>query len=239
VPTRDLVAREIGELIEHGRRLLQELAERQDKTFRNEYQRWYTRASAVVGQLVPDRKQEFERLYLGDSKRREINNETYTIADYLRGLNMKTIDGFGVTAMRFQQQFLIVAAAETRLDGIFSNMRGLLQVEILDRELDTAAELLRAGHVRASGAVAGVALERHLAQTFVARNLSLRKTKPTIADWNDALRNAEVYDTPTWRRVQHLADLRNLCVHPKSREPTHEEVEDLLRGATTIIKTVF
>lgn len=36
---------------------------------------------------------------------------------------------------------------------------------------------------------------------------------------------------------QHLADLRNLCDHKKSREPTDLEVKDLIAGVTAIVKS--
>src|SRR5260221_13244078 len=51
-----------------------------------DYQRWYTEAAEVVRQLVPGRLQEFERLYKGDGRRKDINVVTYTIQDWLAGV---------------------------------------------------------------------------------------------------------------------------------------------------------
>jgi len=53
------------------------------------------------------------------------------------------------------------------------------------------------------------------------------------------LKAAGVYDIPTWRKIQHLAELRNLCDHKKSREPTESEINELLAGVAAISKTVF
>jgi len=53
---------------------------------------------------------------------------------------------------------------------------------------------------------------------------------------NMALRQIE---TPTWRFIQHLSDLRNLCDHNKDREPTKDEVNELIVGVTKITKTLF
>lgn len=39
--------------------------------------------------------------------------------------------------------------------------------------------------------------------------------------------------------IQHLGDIRNLCDHNKDREPTKEEVEELINGIDQIIKTNF
>jgi hypothetical protein len=36
-----------------------------------------------------------------------------------------------------------------------------------------------------------------------------------------------------------LADLGNLCRHKKDREPSRQEVEDLITGVNSISKTIF
>ena len=42
-----------------------------------------------------------------------------------------------------------------------------------------------------------------------------------------------------WKNIQYLGDLRNLCDHSKDREPTNDDVEELINGTSKIIKTVF
>lgn len=49
----------------------------------------------------------------------------------------------------------------------------------------------------------------------------------------------KVYDIVNWRFIQHLGDIRNLCDHNKDREPTKEEVEELINGTEKVIKTIF
>lgn len=68
---------------------------------------------------------------------------------------------------------------------------------------------------RAAGAVARVEVERHLSQIVSTRAISISKKNPTIGDFNEALKAADVRDLPQWRYIQHLADLRNLCDHAK------------------------
>lgn len=46
-------------------------------------------------------------------------------------------------------------------------------------------------------------------------------------------------DVPTWRFIQRLGDLRNICGHNKEREPTKEEVEELISGTDKILKTIY
>ena len=69
--------------------------------------------------------------------------------------------------------------------------------------------------------------------------MTIRKRNPTIGDFNDSLKNNDVIDVPDWRFIQRLGDLRNLCSHKKHREPTNDEVAELIDGVDKIVKTVF
>lgn len=91
----------------------------------------------------------------------------------------------------------------------------------------------RGGEVLADGKAAFPKFEQQL------NILAVKKANPTINDLNQLLKDNNAIDTPTWRFVQHLADLRNLCDHNKNREPTKDEVNDLISGASKITKTVF
>jgi hypothetical protein len=84
-----------------------------------------------------------------------------------------------------------------------------------------------------------VVLEKHLAQIAANHQVEIRKKHPTISDLNDALKNANVIEVPTWRAIQHLGDLRNLCDHNKSREPAAGEITDLIDGVDKQLKTLF
>ncbi|ECL0674061.1 hypothetical protein FPW95_23185, partial [Salmonella enterica] len=69
--------------------------------------------------------------------------------------------------------------------------------------------------------------------------LKLRKAHPTISDYYQTLKDSDIIDTPTWRFIQHLGDIRNLCDHNKDREPTKVDVSELITGIEKVIKTVF
>ncbi|BCM26204.1 hypothetical protein [Methyloradius palustris] len=109
----------------------------------------------------------------------------------------------------------------------------------MDSELDAARELLKHKFIRAAGAIAGVVLEKHLHEVCGAHNITLTKKNSTIADLNEALKNASVIETPQWRFHQHLADIRNLCDHNKKVEPSVDQVNDLIEGVSKVTKTVF
>ena len=87
--------------------------------------------------------------------------------------------------------------------------------------------------------MAGVVLEKRLGQASENHRLKIAKKAPTIADYNNALKEADVVDIAQWRFIQHLADIRNLCDHDKKTEPTRDQVEDLIAGVRKTIKTLF
>lgn len=139
----------------------------------------------------------------------------------------------------FNRQLSILKAALTMLGSAAWNISTELQGALFDSELATASELAKAGHLRAAGALAGVTLERHLDSVCVAHRVSLKKAKPALADYNEALKAAGVCDVIVWRRVQGLADIRNLCVHRGEREPTKDDISDLIAGVAKTVKSLL
>ena len=203
--------------------------------FNSTYQCWYTEASAVVRQLIPDRLDEFEQLYKDDGRRLKKNIATFTIQDWLN-------DIFGSVDMvlaRLHIQLQILRAAQGRFESTLFDIRQMLQSDLFDSELDASRELVKHGFLRGAGAIAGVVLEKHLAQVAANHALKSRKKDPTISDFNDLLKKGDVVDLPTWRQVQRLSDIRNLCDHNKDRDPTKVEVEELINGVEKITKTLF
>lgn len=210
------------------------------------YQSWYTRALPVVRQLIPERYQEFQGQYKLDKRKdTEISFLTYTISDYLIGLRItrgwekeEVVNPLSAFTSKFQHQITILRSAQDRIDSVLADIQGVLQSELFDSELDAANELLKKGHLKAAGALAGVTLESHLAKISANHNLKLSKN-PTISDFNDELKNEGIYDVPNWRFIQRLGDIRNLCVHAKDRDPTKDEVDELIKGVEKVIKTLF
>ncbi len=233
---------ETGKVKPERKKLLEEL----EGTFEREYQGWYTQAAALIRQLVPDRLPEFQELYKGDGKRKATTAETYHIQDWLNGVRAgksymgeKYYNDFAIITMRFGTQLSILEALRTRFESSLYDIRQVVQADLFDSELDGSRELLKSGFLRAAGAVAGVVLEKHLGQVAMNHSVATRKAHPTISDLNDLLKSAGVVDVPAWRNIQRLADLRNLCDHNKHRDPTNEEIEELVNGVEKITKTLF
>jgi len=209
-----------------------------DKT---KYDIWYSKALPVVQQLIPERYEEFTECYRLKKavKRQDLNHSTYTINDYFIGMIFVGGDYLEVAYRKFMTQLGILAGALSRLDSILKDIKGVLQANLFDNELDAADHLLKNGHLRAAGAVAGVVLEEHVKAICTTHSIQIRKKKPTISDFNDKLKSEQIYDIVQWRKIQHLGDIRNLCDHKKRRDPKPEEVEELIEGVKTFIKTIF
>jgi hypothetical protein len=239
----DAIRQELASLVGKGLDLGMGLGDDKGRAnFRLEYHKWYTSALPVVRDLLPDRLAEFQRLHHLD-RRKDITPETYTLEGWMNGLQVmrgleEVFDRDAVAATKFSNQVLILQSAESRLTGALANIRGVLQADLFDSELDAARHLRDNGHLRAAGAVAGVVLESHLAEVCSQHAVQIRKKDPHISDYNDALKNAGLFDVVQWRGVQSLADIRNLCDHKKQRDPTRDEVDELISGVDKAIKTL-
>jgi len=210
-----------------------------------EYQNWYTKALAVIRQLMPERLNEFEALYKIE-KRKDIDYSTYTISDYYLGVRVtrgiykeEVVNPETAFVSKFLQQLAILKSVYTHLDSLLSDITGVLRADLFDNEIDAARSLLKAKHLRAAGTVAGVVLENHLSTVCDNHQIRIRKKNPTIADYNDSLKNDGILDVPTWRWIQRLGDIRNLCCHARDRDPITEEVQELIDGVAKATKTIF
>ena len=214
-------------------------------SFKNGYQKWYSEGLALLRQLLPDRVSDFVRLYEKPKGRKDITYENYRIEDYLQGLNVtrgyykEKVVGPDAAPSQLAQQLAIIEAAQARFESSLFEIRQLVQADLLDSEIAAAEELAKRKYARASGAIAGVVLEKHLSQVCSDHQISIPKKNPTISDFNEALKAGGVIDVPQWRFIQHLADIRNLCDHGRKQEPTTEQANDLIAGVKKITKTVY
>ena len=241
----DEILKALTALLEEGAKILTE--GQIDKATLGElaprYESWYTRALAAVTQIIPERGDDFRDAYRAD-RRKEITYATYTVSDYLTGLVISRLgqpifDTKGAFATKMLRQVGILQAALVAAPSVLRDIRTTLRAELLDSDVEAAKELKKAGHLRSAGVVCGVALEAHLGSVAERHGLAIRKKNPAISDYNDALKSANVYDVPTWRLIQRLGDIRNLCGHKKDRDPTPDELDDLIAGTEKITKEIF
>lgn len=241
---KNRVESQIKDVIREGSHLLKQLAKEKPLYKHSDlivpYQCWYTRAQVIVKEFVPNRLDEFEWLYAVDN-RGNIDIYTYSIKDYLFGLSFTNAYDDNLKSIVFKKlttQLSILTSAISQIDNILNNLKALFQLELLDNEIDAAHELFNANHLRAAGTIAGVVLECHLLGICNSRKLNIKKRNPSISELNDKLKKEGVIDIPTWRRIQHLGDLRNYCCHHKERDPTKDEVEELINSVEKVVKTI-
>ena len=238
--------KEITKIIKQGKKLYEAVLRESDENnecndliyFLTNYEIWYTEALKVVKQISPDRTNDFILLY-NNPKRKDLTILTYTISDALRTISSRVGNYSPSTAaLCVYRQVNMIQACLNSFDSKISNIQTILQADIFDSEIDSARHLHKKGFLRAAGAICGVIIEKHFAGVANNHNITIKKKSPTIADFNDAFKD-DVYDTLEWRRIQRLGDIRNLCDHNKDREPTKEEVDELINGTDRIIKTIF
>lgn len=214
-------------------------------SFKNKYQSWYSESLVVLKFLLPDRVNDFVKLYEKPKGRKSVEYGNYVIEDYLQGLRVtkgyskETVVGPDGAIPQFRQQLNILKSAEQRFESSLFDIKHLVQADLFDSELEAAKELTKKGFVRGAGAIAGVVLEGHLTQVCENHKIKIAKKAPSIGDLNDLLKKNDVIETSTWRFIQHLGDLRNKCDHKKRSEPTKQEIEELIDGVEKIIKTLF
>lgn len=239
-----LIKSEISQLVELGNKIYMALKNDSGNScvdlqfFLLNYEVWYTKALAVIKQITPDRVQDFTILYF-DPKRKVLDVSTYCVSDALRTIQISNHRyGPWTAALCVLRQINMLKVCLEKFDSKIFDIRTILQADIFDSELESAKHLLKMGFLRAAGAICGVILEKHFRGVCESRSLVIKKKNPTIADYNDALKDC-AYDTVEWRRVQRLGDIRNLCDHSKDREPTKEEVEELISGTERMTKTIY
>ena len=211
--------------------------------FSEEYQSWYSESLALVKQVLPDRIADFSSYYEYPRVRKNITFDNYMIRDYLQGLRVAQGDHViaeGSAAIpEFIQQLNIVKAAKEVLESTLIDLTSVLQADLFDSEVDSARALAKAGFFRAAGAICGVVIEKHLRHVCNIHKIAIRKRRPAISDYYNKLKDNDIISIPQWRFIQHLSDIRNNCDHARERDPTGEEVDDLISGTEKVLKTVF
>lgn len=206
------------------------------------YERWYSESLAVLRQLLPDRVNNFISFYEKPKNRKDVKYGNYVIQDFMQGLTVTRMGASDLTPSaalpQFRQQLSILKAAQVRFDSTLFEIRQLVQADLFDSEIEAARELLRNKFLRAAGAIAGVVLEKHLRQVCDDHNLKIAKKDPGVSDLNEILKANVVIDIPQWRHISLLGDIRNLCDHNKQKEPTAEQVTDLIDGTDKVLKTI-
>ncbi|MGO8838570.1 MAG: hypothetical protein ACLQAH_18265 [Limisphaerales bacterium] len=210
--------------------------------FRTVYQRWDTQSLKIVQTLAPDKFARFVDFFQSNPNRKLLDN---SIQDYVRATGQAgdayteelPFDPQELARMRFLNQLQILDELSYRIESVLADIENHLFADLLDKELE-AAKALKPISLRAAGTLAGIVLERHLRKVALNHAITIPKEETTIRDLNDPLKLGKIYDFADWRRIQQLGDLYHLCSHQRNHDPTPEQIEDLIAGVHTVIKSV-
>jgi hypothetical protein len=192
-------------------------------TSHREYQQWFSSVRVIISKNQPDRLPEIDELY--ESIKQILKNSHVSKQSFF---NLKDSIDLQFDLLSATVNYIYYSIYDIELEAYSI---------IMDDELLAAQHLLSKGFFRPAGVLAGVILERHL------KNLMRKHTPPVtfkenalLSTLNDACKDSSIYDLITWRKIQHLADIRNKCAHDKISEPTRQEVGDLISGVSGILK---
>ncbi|KDE54883.1 hypothetical protein [Methanoculleus sp. MH98A] len=210
----------------------QELQKQRDAL--RKYQRWYTVAHRYVREYAPERVDEFNHCYFGDTQ------GNYGVIDYIklerlqRSRNKsRIIDDFW-RVFEIQRSILLSVSDVLGIERI--NLRELISSDIIDREIGEADCLCRMGHPRAAGVLAGVALERQLKTLCDRYGLEYQK-KDAVEHLVQRLYENDCLDLTQLRTIRHLAEIREKCDH--ASDVTGDEVGELIERLREFMQQSF
>ncbi len=243
IDAKSQTEQDLSRLLEQQKQILKSLEDIKDIIeFRTVYQRWDTQSLKIVQTLAPGKFDEFVNYFSTNPNRKLLDA---SIQDYARGMGEAKgaytdelpFDPHELARIRFLNQLQVLDELSYRVESVLADVENHLFAELQDKELE-AANALKKISLRAAGALAGVVLERHLQRVAANHSVTVPKQETTIRELNDPLKLGKAYDFATWRKIQRLGDLGNLCSHQRNGNPTKEQVEDLIAGVSSIIKSV-
>jgi hypothetical protein len=235
---RDHLRFQLGVLLTSGRELNACMqSESIDPRDVNErYQAWYTQTLRLMERVLPERRREFDSYYHSDQEQR--TTISTILGDPLRARpQSEKREGLAGLFDPGLEQRTFVHLLGMQLAILASAVPTLLPGEPRpDRTLRTARSLLKSGHARAAGALAGVALEGRLLELARQRDLQVDDER---AGWdlpglNRLLVDAGAYRREHARQIERLGAISAACVNGK-RKVSAEKVSQLLAGAQKVM----
>lgn len=118
-------------------------------------------------------------------------------------------------------------------EGLFANVRGLLQAEVFDDFLEMSKHLLAEGYKDPAAVLVGAVLEDTLRKRLAREGGPTTDSKGknlTIEPMNVALAKAGVYNVLVQKQVTAWADLRNKAAHAQWDQYDAHQVGQMLEG---------
>jgi hypothetical protein len=128
----------------------------------------------------------------------------------------------------------VFSAARDDFDGGYlTTIRGLVQAELFDSELDQARELLNNGYKIPAAVIAGTVLE-----TTLRERCSTQQIAPDTLDRMSAdLAKRNVYNANQAKRITAMAGVRNSAAHGKRNEFSDGDVKSMIDDVERFLAT--
>lgn len=189
------------------------------------YQRWFSTAHQLVKMYLPEKEEEFVLYYNGSEEVGRGLMQLLQLRGTLPTRNKKLIIESFISKFDLQRSILLSIPYVVEIKEL--NLRKLISADFVEEELEQAELLLKNGFHRASGVLAGVALEKYLKTLCIINNISFSK-RDTITPLAQKLYKANLIDITELKRIEYLSSIRNKCSHP--HEVTENEVKSLIEG---------
>lgn len=194
-----------------------------------DYEEWYVASEDLVVEYLPNRIEDFR------SVRERI---IATISLDHDPTEMGKQETYDKVAELLGRQKRIVTAIPAKIRAQKHRARRNISKQVTKHEVGQARELLSEGFTRASGVVAGVALERHLLTLCEEARADVDYEQANgLTQLAQALYEAGELDKTTFKSIDTLASIRNDCAHAGEQEPNEhkvrrliEDTEDYIRG---------
>jgi hypothetical protein len=190
------------------------------------YEIWYTQASTLVSEYMPERVSDFRRAYSDMDELLHFDGANYKDPNQYCGILRRVIS----------RQKNILLSIPSKLDVERLKIRKSISDEIITEELYQAKHLLDKECIRGAGVVAGVALERYLLTLCETSGREIEyEYSDGINSLAESLYQANEIDQTKKSQLEYLADIRNDCAHANRKEPDKREVERLIKQAEKLV----
>lgn len=216
---------------------IEEIAERtdfisklKDPEARVQYHAWYVEASELVTSLGSDITDDFEKAHS-------------VIQEYLAGISGTDTQFLrGKRRKRYHRSLLVQKGLVMGLSGLLDvralDITALVTADLVDGEINQAKLMLKNGFIRCAGALAGVALESHLKLLHKQIGIVPRKKDGIAALANNLRKASNRFELGYEKQCIAMADTRNKCDHNQDKDPTKDEVKDLISDVTRFTQRV-
>ena len=183
------------------------------------YEKWFSQAEVLVKNYYLTRLEDFREL--ARNFRERISLQKRAPMDIIQTISAQNAN--------FYQQVSIVESIPKRKKVSSMKFRKEVKESLAKDEVVRAKKLFDEDLTRASGVLAGVALERHL-KTMI-EELPLNDSEmpeQKISSFAQKLRDEGVLSEDKRKKIVHLSDLRNSCVHAEKKMPDIRDIERML-----------